>query len=135
MRTFLALAAAVGILAASWAAPVASAETTVLPERPNDARVAFVESPSLVDPHPMTAEGWSRVDGDRAVTVHFTTGTPECFGVHATVVETPADVTVALVGGTLPDAVGRACIMIAVSGTISVPLQSPLGDRVVLADS
>jgi hypothetical protein len=134
MRTIAALAAAVGIAFASWAAPVASAQTTVLPERPNDGGVAFVDSPSLVDPQPMTAEAWSRVDGDRAVTVHFTTGTPECYGVHATVVETPDDVTVALIGGTLPEAVGRACIMIAVSGTVSVPLQSPLGDRRVLGE-
>jgi hypothetical protein len=135
MRTIAALAAAVGISVAWWAAPVASAESRVLPERPNDAGVVFVDNPSLVDPHPMTAEAWSRVDGDRAVTVHFTTGTPECYGVHATVVETPDDVTVALTGGTLPEAIGRACIMIAVAGTAEVPLQSPLGDRQVLSET
>jgi hypothetical protein len=134
MRTIAALAATTGIAVASLAAPVASAETTVLPERPNDGGAAFVDSPLLVDPQPLTAEAWSRVDGDRALAVHFTTGTPECYGVHATVVETPDDVTVALVGGTLPEAVGRACIMIAISGTVEVPLQSPLGDRQVLAE-
>jgi hypothetical protein len=52
--------------------------------------------------------------------------------VHATVEETAENVTVALTGGTLPEAVGRACIMIAVTGTLEVPLQSPLGNRQVL---
>ena len=65
----------------------------------------------------MLAESWSRVADEQAVALHFTTGTPECYGVHATVAETAETVTVELRGGTLPGAVGRACIMIAVSGT------------------
>ena len=65
--------------------------------------------------------------------VHFTTGTPECYGVHATVAETAETVTVELREGTLPGAVRRACIMIAVSGTLEVPLQGPLGDRQVVS--
>jgi hypothetical protein len=40
-----------------------------------------------------------------------------------------------LQSGTLPEAVGRACIMIAVSGTVEVPLASPLGSRQVLSVS
>ena len=40
-----------------------------------------------------------------------------------------------LQGGTLPEAVNRACIMIALFGTLDVPLQAPLGDRTVLAAS
>ena len=45
--------------------------------------------------------------------------------------ETPEAVAVELRGGTLPEAVGRACIMIAVSGNLNVQLQAPLGDREV----
>ena len=33
----------------------------------------------------------------------------------------------------LPGAVNRACIMIALFGTLEVPLQAPLGDRQVLS--
>ena len=65
----------------------------------------------------MSAESWSRAGTDRAVVVHFTTGTPECFGVYATVTETADSVSVELRGGTLPEA-GTRSIMIAVSGTL-----------------
>ncbi|MCV7278731.1 hypothetical protein H7J88_03605 [Mycolicibacterium flavescens] len=129
MRTLLALTAAV--LAVSTA-PAASAETAVLPERPGGAGVVFTDNPAIVDPLPMRAESFSRVADDRAVAVHFTTGTPQCYGVHATVAETPETVTVDLRSGTLPEAVGQACILIAVAGTVDVPLQNPLGARQVL---
>ena len=122
-----------GVVLAGWIAPAASAETVVLPEQPGNPGVAFVDNPAIVDPHPMPAESFSRVADEQAVALHFTTGTPECFGVHATVAETAETVTVELRGGTLPEAVGRACIMIAVSGTLEVPLQGPLGDRQVVS--
>ncbi len=47
--------------------------------------------------------------------------------------ETAEAITVELRGGTRPDAVGRACIAIALSGTLEVPLASPIGDRQVLS--
>jgi hypothetical protein len=81
----------------------------------------------------MPAQSFSRVSGYRAVAVHFTTGTPECYGVHATVTETPDAVSIELHSGTRPEAAERACIMIAVSGTLDVPLNAPLGTRQVLS--
>jgi hypothetical protein len=120
---------------AVWVAPVASAETIALPERPDAAGVDYVDNPAIVDAHPMAADSFSRVPGDHAVALHFTTGTPECYGVAATVTETIEAVSIELRSGTLPDAVGRACIMIAVSGTLEVPLSGPLGDRQVLSVS
>lgn len=129
MRTLLAGTAAV---VAMWTAPAATAETAVLPEGPGGAGVVFIDNPAIVDPLPMRAESFSRAADDRAVAVHFTTGTPQCYGVHATVTETPETVTVALRSGTLPEAVGRACILLAVAGTIDVALQDPLGARQVL---
>jgi len=126
---------AVGIVFAGWGAPAASAEpTTVVPPEVADADgVAFTDNPSIVDPHPMPVESWSRVSNDRAVAVHFTTGTPACNGVHATTQETADAVTVALSAGSLPQSAGRICIMLAVTGTLEVPLKSPLGDRQVLS--
>lgn len=130
MRRFTAV---IGIaLLAGWAAPAAWAETAVLPERPGYPGPTFTDNPAIVDPHPMRAESFSRVADHRAIAVHFTTGTPQCYGVHATVQESAETVTVELRGGTLPEALGRACIMIAVAGTIDVPLQSPLDARQVL---
>ena len=100
-----------------------------------DTHVVFDNNPSIVDSHPLHFDSWSRVDDDNAVAVDFTTGTPECYGVHATAHETAETVAIELRGGTLPEAVGRACIMIAVLGTLVVPLQHPLGDRAVLSAS
>jgi hypothetical protein len=127
------VAAVIGIaLLAGWAAPAAWAETAVLAELPGYPGLVFTDNPGIVDPHPMRAESFSRAADDRVIAVHFTTGTPQCYGVHASVQENAESVTVELHGGTLPESVGRACIMIAVSGILDVRLQSPLGARQVL---
>ncbi|MCT7661514.1 hypothetical protein [Mycobacterium deserti] len=116
-----------------FGAPQASAQTTVEPPERPSAGAMFTDNPAIVDAHPMPVASWSRFADDRALAVHFTTGTPQCFGVHATTRETADTVTVELRSGTLPEAVGRACIMIALEGTLQVPLQAPLGDRRVLS--
>ena len=130
-KVLVALACVVGI----GTAPVASAEPTTVapPEVPPTPGPVFTNDPSIVDPHPMPVESWSRVGAGDVLAVHFWTGTPECYGVNATVQETADHVTVELRGGTRPEAVGRACIAIAVSGTLEVPLGSPVGDRQVLS--
>ena len=114
-------------------APIASAEPAAAPEASDADGVLFTDNPSNVDPRPLAVESWSRVGDDRAVAVHFTTGTPACNRVHATTQETADAVTIALKGGSLPAAAGRMCIMLAVTGTLVVPLTSPLGDRQVLS--
>jgi hypothetical protein len=117
------------------AAPVAEAEpASVVPEAPLGAPgVVFVDDPAIVDPHLMPVQSWSRRGDGTLLALHFTAGTPECYGVNARAHETPENVTVELRGGTRPDAVGRACILIAMTGTLEVPLQSPIGDRHVLS--
>lgn len=91
----------------------------------------FIDNPSIVDPHRVPVESWSR-SGD-GLAVNFTSGVPQCSAVHADVVETADSVTVDLRGGMPPEAVGRICILLAVMGTLDVPLQSPLGDRQVFS--
>ncbi len=103
-------------------APIASADSVT----------EFTDNPSIVESHPLHVESW-RLVGEDVLALQFTTGTPECFGVHAIVHETPETVAVELRGGTLPEAVGRACIMIAVLGNLNVQLQEPLGDRDVIS--
>jgi hypothetical protein len=128
--------AALACVAAVLTAPLASAEPTTVtpPEIPPTPGEVFTNDPSILDPHSMPVESWSRVGaaGD-VLALHFWTGTPECYGVDASVHETPETITVELRGGTRPDAMGRACIAIAVSGTLEVPLASPIGDRQVLS--
>jgi hypothetical protein len=133
MRT-AAAAASAGLILAAIYSPVASAEPFAPPEVPPGG-VVFTDNPAIADPHPIRVESWSRAADANAVAVNFTTGTDTCYGVHATVEETPETVTVDLQGGTLPEAVNRACILIALFGTLDVPLQSPLGDRHVLSAS
>ena len=130
-----AVVAALACVVAVWTAPLASAEPTTVspPEIPPTPGEVFTNDPSIVDPHPMPVESWSRVGAGDVLALHFWTGTPECYGVDATVQETAETITVEFRGGTRPDAMGRACIAIAVSGTLEVPLESPIGDRQVLS--
>ena len=131
MRVAMGMASTVLVLAAIYGPP-ASAESPVPPEVPLGG-VMFIDNPAIVDPHPMRVESWSRVAGDNSINVNFTSGTDTCYGVHATVRETDETITVDLQGGTLPEAVDRACIMIALFGTLEVPLEGPLGDRRLLS--
>ena len=130
MRAAAAVLAA--LVLAGWGAPAESAAPAAPPEVPDDG-VVFTDNSSIVDARPMPVESWSRVGTDRAVAVHFTSGTPACNGVHATTQETADAVTVTLTGGALPTVAGRMCIMLAVTGTLVVPLKSPLDDRQVLS--
>lgn len=119
------------------AVPSASADPPVPPfdtppEVPADQwRTVFAGNPMILNPHVTTVESWSRT-GD-GLSVNFTAGPAECFGVHATVQETAEDVMVNLDGGVPPEAIGRMCITLAVPGTLDIALDEPLGDRVVLA--
>ncbi|MGV0714379.1 hypothetical protein ABQE93_03120 [Mycolicibacterium sp. XJ662] len=134
MRLLTPVCAALVTLATCFA-PTATAEPTTLapPEMPPRPGVPFVDNPAIVDPHPMPVESWTRVGAGDVLALHFTTGTPQCYGVTATAHETPDTVTVELRGGIVPEAVGRACIEIAVFGTLEVPLQHPVGARRVLS--
>ena len=131
MRTATA-AVVTGLILAAVNAPPAAAEPTAPPEVQLGG-VVFTDNPAIVGPHPLHVESWSRAANDNAVNVNFTSGTDTCYGVHATAQETEQTVTVDLQSGTLPEAAGRACIMIALFGTLEVPLQAPLGDRQVLS--
>lgn len=113
--------------------PTASAEPAqALPEVPADpGRAVFVDDPQILNPHATTVESWSR--SGEGLRVNFASGAPDCFGVHVLVEETPEAVTVDLNGGMPPASIGRMCIALAVPGSVDVPLDRPLGDRVVLA--
>ena len=122
-------------IAVASAGPTVPVPTTAAPpERPpGNPGDVFIDNPSIVDSRPLPIDSWSRLGNAEALAVHFTVGVPECYGVHATVYETTETVTVELRSGSPPEAVGHMCIMIAVFGTLEVPLQSPLGDREVLS--
>ncbi|MEU7631544.1 hypothetical protein AB0C34_16385 [Nocardia sp. NPDC049220] len=92
----------------------------------------FTADPTIVGAHPIPFTSWTRL-ADNRIAVNFETGSPECYGVDASVTETDSTVTVELRSGTRADAVGRMCTMIAIFGTLEVPLKAPLGDRTVLS--
>ncbi len=110
----------------AWADPIA--EPPEVQAEPW--RTVFVDNPMILNPHPATVESWSRTED--GLTVNFTAGPADCFGVHAFVTETAEQVTVDLQGGVPPEAIGRMCIALAVPGTVAVPLLEPLGERVVV---
>src|SRR5690349_11189296 len=74
---------AVGIAMAGSVTPSAAAGPVAPPEMPDADGVVFKDTPALVDPRPIPVESWSRVGDDRAVAVHFTSGTPACNGVRS----------------------------------------------------
>jgi hypothetical protein len=125
-----------GSLAAAIPAAAQPAVPTItqVPERAQaDGFTQFVDTPSIVDPRPQSIESWGRLPDERAIIVRFTSGTPECYGVHAEVQETADIVAVKLQHGVLPEAVNRACIAIGVVASLPVGLQAPLGHRAVVS--
>ena len=135
-RSVTALGLTAGVLGAAIPAAAQPAVPTItqVPERAQaDGFTSFADNPSIVNPLPQAIESWGRLPDDRAIVVRFTTGTPQCYGVHAEVQETPDIVAVKLRHGTLPEAVNRACIAIGVFAGLPVGLQAPLGNRAVVS--
>ena len=117
------------------AGPGTPGTTVTEAQRAAEGGVVLTDNPSIVNGRPLHFDSWSRGSSDDVVSVHFTIGSPDCTGVHATVAQTPETVILALRSGTLPEAVGRMCTMIAVFATPDVALQAPVGDRTVLSVS
>jgi len=124
--------AAAGLVLAVGLAPTASADATPLPEVPVSPGSTFVDEPSIVDPHPLTAESWGRLDPEPALALNISIGSPDCYGVDATVRETDQTVTVTLTSGRRPDRERMVCTMMIMPGRIIVPLADPVGGRAVL---
>jgi hypothetical protein len=107
---------------------------TTLPEvAAPDGVTPLVDNPAIADGHLQNIDSWSRLPDSAALAVHFTTGTPACYGVHAEVQETADIVAVKLHSGALPEATGRACSMIALFATLPVVLKGPVGNRAVVS--
>ncbi|MGH3638912.1 MAG: hypothetical protein ACRDUX_07765 [Mycobacterium sp.] len=106
---------------------------TQLTERPEvGGATPFTDNPAIVDSRLQAMDSWSRLPDESAIAVHFTSGTPACYGVHTEVQETADIVAVKLRAGTLPGG-QRVCTMIAVPGTLAVGLQAPVGNRAVVS--
>ncbi|MFC8045961.1 hypothetical protein [Nocardia sp. NPDC057353] len=119
--------------AAKQSVSVTAAPSTPVEGEPGLPAEPFTAAPELVDAQPIPFTSYSRVGADR-IAVVFETGSPECYGVDATVTaETDSTVTVELRAGSRPDAANRMCVMIAVTGSLEVQLPSPLGQRLVLS--
>ena len=82
------LPAVAGPAVAQPPAPVPVPETA-----PGTPAAMFVDDPSIVHAYPTRPQAWSRVVDERMVRLHFTTGTPECYGVTTTVQETADEST------------------------------------------
>ncbi len=86
---------------------------------------------------PVLAEGAVRVDSyvvrDRRLLVNYTNGVAECYGeVAVGAVRERGDAVTVTLRAVPPVEPAEVCIDIAVTGTLAVELQSPLGQRWVL---
>lgn len=97
----------------------------------SDIGTMFDDRPDIVGASTTMFESWSEAD-EQTVTVHFVTGTPECYGAYATLEENDTEVVITLRTGALPEASDRMCILVAVFGSLDVHLSRPLGDRQVI---
>lgn len=124
------LGAVAPIAAAEPPAPVVT-QVSEVPQPPGN--TTFVDNPAIVDTRLQAIDSWTRLPDKSALAVHFTSGSPECYGVHAEVQETADIVAVKLRSGVLPGATQRICTMIAVPGTVTISLPSPVGSRAVVS--
>ena len=125
-------AAAAGLVVAVVLAPTASADPTPLPEVPISPGATFADNPAIVDPHPLAAESWSRLDPEPVLALNVSLGSPDCYGVHVTAQETEQAVVVTLTSGRRSDRARMVCTMMIMPGKIFVPLANPVGGRAVL---
>ncbi|OZF05385.1 hypothetical protein [Rhodococcoides fascians] len=96
-----------------------------------DVGTMFESTPGLVRAVSTPFESWSQISPN-TIAIHFVTGTPECYGAEVEVTESDTEVIIALRTGTLPEAADKACIMVAVYGTMQMTLSSPVGDRAIV---
>jgi hypothetical protein len=81
----------------------------------------------LADEH---AVEWIRSEqpSDREVRVYFLMGNPKCYGARAQVRETPNEIEIAVMEGTLPDA-PENCALVAAEASILITLDMPVASR------
>lgn len=75
---------------------------------------------------------WTRYEevSDTEIRVYFVAGTPDCYGTRATVSETAATITIAVIEGVIPGAPDE-CALIARQASLLVRTSSPIGDRTI----
>lgn len=91
---------------------------------------ALRESPNaaVVDAHPTAVDHYAIGPDGRTVVVYFWGGSQACFGLQRVDISTDPDGTtvITVFEGTLPEAVGQACDMMAVLKSTVVTLDSPI---------
>ncbi|WP_066909031.1 hypothetical protein [Millisia brevis] len=106
---------------------------TVEPTRvPADNVGTIIGVGQLVDDRTVPFSSWSELAGNQ-IAIHFTSGSPACFGADAGVQETPSTVTITVRTGRLATALDHPCLMVASYSTLVVNLSQPVGDREVLS--
>jgi hypothetical protein len=108
-------------------APPGTDEVTWLRIQPTEDLVdPVVATPDQLVPDP---------DDPNAVLVRFYGGVQEGHGARAEAVESATEVRITLEVGGRPDAGDRACIEIAEAQELVVPLDAPVGDRELIAET
>lgn len=113
----------------SQAAGGRAAEPTRVPV---DHLGAIIGVGQLVDERSVPFTSWSELS-DQQIAIHFTSGSPTCYGASARVDETASTVTITVLTGRLVTALDRSCLTIASYSTLVVDLAQPIGQREVIS--
>jgi hypothetical protein len=108
--------------------PVATDPGSQPPLPSGDPAVREAPNPDVVDPHPTAVDHYAIGPDGRTVVVYFWGGSQACFGLQRVDVATDPDGTTVMTvfEGTLPEAVGQACDMMAVLKSAVVTLEAPI---------
>jgi hypothetical protein len=108
-------------------APVGTAPGSLVPE-PSARAVRETPNPAVVDAHPTAVDHFAIGPDGRTVVVFYWGGSQACFGLQRVDVATnPAGpTTITVFEGTLPEAVGMACDMMALLKSAVVTLEAAI---------
>jgi hypothetical protein len=109
-------------------APVATEPGGQEPLPSGDPAVRETPNPDVVDPHQTAVDHYAIGLDGRTVVVYFWGGSQACFGLQRVDVATDPDGTtvITVFEGTLPEAVGHACDMMALLKSTVVTLDAPI---------
>jgi hypothetical protein len=108
--------------------PVGTAPGSLVPEPTGDPAARETPNPDVVDAHPTGVDHFAIGPDGRTVVVYYWGGSQACFGLQRVDVATDpaAPTTITVFEGTLPEAVGMACDMMAVLKSAVVTLDEPI---------
>ena len=108
--------------------PVGTAPSSLVPEPSAPGAVRETPNPAVVDPHPTAVDHFAIGPDGRTVVVFYWGGSQACFGLQRVdvAIDPAGPTTITVFEGTLPEAVGMACDMMALLKSAVVTLDAAI---------